>query len=52
MATVVNRILLYLLLVGVGAIAGLGVFHVLYETSCTDDGNSPLQSRSVHLEIR
>jgi hypothetical protein len=36
MATVVNRILLYLLLVGVGAIAGLGAFHVLYETSCTE----------------
>jgi vacuolar-type H+-ATPase subunit E/Vma4 len=36
MASVVNRILLYLLLVGVGALAGLGAFHVLYETSCTE----------------
>jgi hypothetical protein len=36
MASVVNRVLFYLLLLGVGAIAGLGGFHVLYETSCTE----------------
>jgi hypothetical protein len=35
-SSVVNRILLYLLLLGVGAIGGFGGFHTLFQTSCTE----------------
>jgi hypothetical protein len=35
-SSVVNRILLYLLLVGVGAIGGFTIFHRHFQTSCTE----------------
>jgi hypothetical protein len=35
-SSTVNRVLLYLLLVGVGVIAGVGGFYALWQTSCTE----------------
>jgi hypothetical protein len=50
MASVVNRILLYLLLVGVGVIVGIGGFQRLWETSCTELLTSSNAQQNASLE--
>jgi hypothetical protein len=54
-SSIVNRILLYLLLVGTGVIVGFGSFHALYKTSCTElltVSNSYQEARLKALQKR